>query len=709
VDRRYLIGRVAQAAFTVWAVVSLAFVLIRFLPGSPRTFLAAMAVGSGPGSPAVDTALEGSAYDPGTSILAQYVTYVSALLQGDFGQSLLNQEPVLDVILRTLPWTLFLIAVALPLTFALGISLGALMAYWEGTRFDVLTSIGATVLNAVPYYVAAILMLWPLGYLLGWFPTRGTHPPGTEPGLSVEFLLGALHHATLPILSLVITGFGFIALSMRANSVQVLGEGYVRVANLRGLADRTIAMQYVGRNAVLPLYTAFLIAIGFALGGTVVLEQIFQYRGLGLTFFRAVVSNDYPLMMAAFILITTLVVLGLLVADLTYGLIDPRAAADAGEGSGADVPVVYRLRAMALGVVAVPGRVVRRLRGGDRGGPSDDAGPAGAPEGGAGDAAFHTTADVMLTRRERFRRWADEYLLAPARIMWGDPKARLGLVLLGIYLFMGTIGPRLVPRPQHNQGPDLVGPFQSLAHPLGTDGFGQDMLSLMVHGTPEILAMVTAGAVFATTIATAVGLLAGYAGGLLDRGLTLLSDIALTIPGLPLVIVLVAVFEPTSPWAIGVLVVINAWGGIARQIRSQVLVVREEPYVEVSGIMSLSTPTILGRDVLPNVAPYVLINAVNVARQVIIAAVALYFLGILSVSDSNWGLVLDQAHSSVAIASVDVVHWLMVPMLTIVLFILGLILVAQSLDRVFNPRVRTRHATHAAEETTDGVAAAGGD
>jgi ABC-type dipeptide/oligopeptide/nickel transport system permease component len=705
VNRRYIIGRVGQAAFTLWAVVTLSFGLIRFLPGSPRTYLAAMSIGRNPGSVASSARLEEVQADPGTGLLEQYVSYLVSLAQGDFGQSLHYQEPVLDVILRTLPWTLFIVAVALPVMFALGIALGAVMAYWEGTRFDVLTSIGATLLTAIPYYVLAILMLWPLGYLWGLFPIRGHLPDGVEPGLNLAFAVGALHHAALPIISLVLTGFGFIALSMRANSIQVLGEGYVRVANLRGLADRRIALRYVGRNAILPLYTGFLIAIGFTLGGTVVLEQIFQYHGLGLALVTAVNANDYPLMMATFILITGIVVLALLVADFTYGLIDPRASVDDRPG-GAGVPVRDRLRGWVQGAVSLPRRSARRVRrlvttGFGASATSD------SPE--AGDTPFAVTADVTRSRRERFRRWADEYLLAPARIVWGDAKARLGLVLLLVYGLMGTVGPSVVAPPSDGQGESLVGPLQTAAHPLGTDLFGQDLLSLMVHGTPEILKMIIAGALFATTLATIIGLLSGYAGGNIDRMLTLASDVALTIPGLPLVIVLVAVVEPESAWVVGILLVINAWGGIARQIRSQVLVVREESYVEASGVMSLSTPTILSRDLLPSIAPYVLINAVNVARQVIVASVALYFLGILSVSNSNWGIVLDEAYSNAAIAAPRAYHWIAVPMVTIVLFILGLILVSQSLDRVFNPRVRTRHATHQDDEAPETVAAAGGD
>jgi ABC-type dipeptide/oligopeptide/nickel transport system permease subunit len=560
------------------------------------------------------------------------------------------------------------------------------MAYWEGTRFDVAFSVGATLLNAVPYYVAAILMLWPLGYLWGLFPTRGTHPQGVDPGFTVDFLLGALHHAALPIISVVITGFGFIALSMRANSVQVLGEGYVRVANLRGLADRTIALQYVGRNAVLPLYTGFMIAIGFALGGTVVLEQIFQYRGLGLTFFRAVVSNDYPLMMAAFILLTTLVVVGLLVADLTYGLIDPRAAVDRGAGGGASVPVGTRIRGALRGLVSTPRRMLLRLLGGGR---SKGAERGDEPAGAGTGTPFSVTADVRLSRRERFSRWADEYLIAPARIMWSDVRARFGLVILGVYLLMGTVGPRIVAPPKHDQGPDLVGPFQTIAHPLGTDRFGRDVLSRVLYGARISLGIGFVAVLIAITLGTVLGAGSGYLGGWADTVTMRSVDLLLSFPRLVLLITVVALFEPSIA-LVTVVLGLTGWMGTSRVVRGEVLSVREQPYVEAARALGYSDGRILFRHVLPNALGPVIVAATLGVGNTILAEAALSFLGLgVQPPTASWGNMVAAGRDVMLEA-----WWItLFPGLAIVLTVMSFNLVGDGLRDAMDPR-------HAAEGVT---------
>ncbi len=111
---------------------------------------------------------------------------------------------------------------------------------------------------------------------------------------------------------------------MRGNSIQVLGEDYVRVARLRGLPDRRIALRYVGRNAVLPLYTSLLISIGFMFGGSIILEILFQYRGIGFEMNEGIIYRDMPLMMGTFLVITFGVVIALWIGDATYGKLDPR-------------------------------------------------------------------------------------------------------------------------------------------------------------------------------------------------------------------------------------------------------------------------------------------------------------------------------------------------------------------------------------------------
>ena len=707
-NRDYVLRRVGQGVLTVWAVITITFGMIRLLPGDPRTFLMAMSAGRG-ADVDPEQLIDETAYDPGATILEQYVAYLGNLARGDLGMSTFFDEPVAGILVEALPWTIFIVALALPLTFAIGIVLGAVMAYEEGSRFDVVASSVATFLNSVPYYLAAVVMVYFLGYQSGLFPNRRRYPAGVDPGLSVDFVAGAFYHAALPVLSIVITAFGFRALAMRGNSIQVLGEDYVRVADLRGLPDRRIALQYVGRNAVLPVYTEFMIAIGVVMGSTVLLEEIFQYEGLGYFFFRAIGARDYPLMMGAFLVISITVVLGLLVADLTYGFIDPRAATG---GSGEDEPSLReQLGALALWARRVPARLRwwarRRFSGHDR--------AAATPATTGGDTAFEVTADVDVSRRERYRRLVDEYVLAPGRIIWSDRRARVGAAIILLYVLVGTVGSRLVPEPGTGDNPQLVGAFRTLEYPFGTNIQGVDLLAQTIHSTGPMLEMIAAGAVASTIVATAAGLLAGYSGGWVDRVIMLCADIILSIPGLPLVMVLAVIFEPTRPWAVGLMLTVNLWGGTARQIRSQVLAIRDESYVEASDIMSLGKPTILVKDILPNIMPFVFVRGVNMARQVIVLSVALYFLGVLPIDQFNWGVMLQDAYNNGALYTPAAVHWLMVPTLTIVVFIYGLILFAQGTDRVFNPQVRARHAEtldedeFEAESEPQSTIATGGD
>lgn len=118
---------------------------------------------------------------------------------------------------------------------------------------------------------------------------------------------------------------------MRGNSVRVMGEDYVRVAELRGLKSRWIALSYVARNAILPMYTNFLISIGFMFGGAIILEEIFGYYGVGYYMIRSINARDYPLMMGCFLVITIAVVIAIYIGDLTYGKLDPRAGGDTNE------------------------------------------------------------------------------------------------------------------------------------------------------------------------------------------------------------------------------------------------------------------------------------------------------------------------------------------------------------------------------------------
>lgn len=327
----WYLKRVLQVVFTVFLVVTFTFVLIRLMPGGPMEAMRAQLMEQHQGSLTtedmrrINRLVEARVnINPDAPLYEQYFNYVTSIMTGDLGTSTWHQDPVFGLIVERLPWTVFLMGVSITLSFTLGITFGAIMAYTEGSRLDVSLSSYATFMTSVPYYVVALLIVYLAAYQAGWFPIQGRMSPDTTPGFTVPFFLGVMHHAALPVFSVVITGMGGRALGMRGNSVRVMGEDFVRVAQLRGLKPMKIAVQYVGRNAILPMYTTLMIRVGFMFGGAIILEQIFSYRGVGLLMFQSIGNRDLPLMMGCFLLITVTVVTAIFVADLTYGKLDPR-------------------------------------------------------------------------------------------------------------------------------------------------------------------------------------------------------------------------------------------------------------------------------------------------------------------------------------------------------------------------------------------------
>lgn len=297
------------------------------------------------------------------------------------------------------------------------------------------------------------------------------------------------------------------------------------------------------------------------------------------------------------------------------------------------------------------------------------------------------------SRQERFRKWFFEYVVVTMRIAWSDMRARIGIGIILFFIAVGIVGPLLVEKPELGQYPYFIGPFQSWQFPLGTTGFGQNIGAQLVHATPAMLKMAFSGAVLATSLAVVIGTLAGYKGGKVDTVLMSLTDIVLTMPGIPLIIIIAAFYPPRDPFVVGFLLAIDNWPGLARKLRSQVLTLREESYVEASRTMGFNSPEILRRDIVPQLMPYITINASGAARGVIFESVGLYYLGVLPFTTFNWGVMMQNAQGQGAVVNWQLAgHWLWWPMLTLLLLSIGLILFSQGMDRVFNPRLRARHA-----------------
>jgi len=314
------------------------------------------------------------------------------------------------------------------------------------------------------------------------------------------------------------------------------------------------------------------------------------------------------------------------------------------------------------------------------------------------------TSEYSLSRRERLFRIVDAYVLTPLRITWSDWRMRIGISVLVFYALMGTVGLSIVPKPVTNEHPLYQAPLQSMQYPLGTDGLGQSMFENIVWATPAMLKMVIAGAVVASGTGAVIGAVAGYKGGAVDSLLMFVTDIMLTMPGLPLIIVLATIVPLQDPFVVGIILAIDNWPGLARNLRSQVLTIREESYVEAARAMDQNTLRILQRDVVPQVMPYILINAAGAARGVIFESVGLYFLGLLPFTTFNWGVMMNLAYQQggAVVNPARAGHWLLFPALALIGLSFGLILVSQGLDRVFNPRLRARHAkTKGGDEASD--------
>ena len=336
-----------------------------------------------------------------------------------------------------------------------------------------------------------------------------------------------------------------------------------------------------------------------------------------------------------------------------------------------------------------------------------DSGDAARKRTDGGRVRHRDIADVLdiddtgttVSRRDSIYEVFDVWVATPARLVWEDTRARVGAFIILLYLFMGTIATKLIAKPSPYQGERLTPPLVNMEFPLGTTGMGQDLLAQVIHSTPAMLQMILAGAVFATGVATIVGTLAGYKGGFIDRVLSTATDIMMTIPGLPFLIVLSVALEPQHPVTVGIILSINAWAGLARAIRSEVLSLRENDYVEASRTMGISTPSIIVKDIIPNLMPYIMVNFMNAARNVIFGSVGLYFLGVLPFTTLNWGVMLNFAYKNTStMYNLSNAHWLLIPLFTIILLSYGLILFAQGCDHLFNPRVRARHAKTVSDE-----------
>lgn len=607
--------------------------------------------------------------------LDSYWEYVNQLAALDLGYSAAWDGPVKIAVLETAPWTFLLAFSATVIALSTGIVLGLLMAFYEGSVVDGLLSTATILLRSTPAFTLALLSLMFLFYRWGIFTkSRGLWAIGTTPGINWAFAIGVAEHAALPVFVLAAANILGV-LTMRSSAVRILGQQYVRAARIRGLRPSRVAFSYVGKNALPPAYTQFLVSFAELLGATVIIEYIFSYPGLGFYLLEGG-GGDPMLFTTAVVIFALVAVLGVLLADLTYGLIDPRAYESAETSRGP----LRTLRAWAS--------ALRRRVTGSRDRPEDVTAHLSDAE---------VSHDVDTSLRGTIQRGVGR-VVAPLRIAVSDVRGKVGATILAAYALLAIFGPMFTDYPEWNDGKRLLQPFENPAFPLGTNHMGQGLLELMVEGMRPTFEIIVPGAILVAVLATAVGLIAGYVGGVVDRILMAVSDLVIALPGLIVVIALSGMLGMRDPVNAGLLLGVTYWGAGAREIRSQVLTLRNATHVEAARALGLSTPRILVREILPTIYPYGLMKLVDGLRYVTVCIMTLYYLGFYGrglnspmARDVNWGVIFFRAeYEGLALFNPDAQFWLFIPITALVLFLLGTLLLSQGFDRAANARLRTQ-------------------
>ncbi|WP_034264666.1 ABC transporter permease [Actinospica robiniae] len=321
---RYVGRKLGFYLVAAWVAVTVNFFLPRLIPGDPVAVIISRQTQSGTVPPGEADALR-KLLGLGTgSLLSQYGQYLDQLVHFNFGLSITEfPTPVADVVRPAIAWTLVLVGLATIISFCLGIGLGALAGWKRGTRVDALVP-STTLFTAMPYFWLALLLVYLFSEKWNVLPAQQGYDPALDIGWNSQFLGSALQHSILPALTLVIASIGGWLLGMRNMTVATLSEDFVVAAEARGLSPVRVMTRYAARNAVLPSISGFAVSIGFVISGQIVMEQVFNYPGLGNLLFLAVNNEDYPLMQAIFLTISFAVLGSNLLVDLLYGLIDPR-------------------------------------------------------------------------------------------------------------------------------------------------------------------------------------------------------------------------------------------------------------------------------------------------------------------------------------------------------------------------------------------------
>jgi len=316
----FLVGKFTQYALVLFIGITLNFALPRAMPGNPLIMLAGEEVMRLSPQQRQELLAEFGLDQP---VPIQYVLYLQKLVQGDLGYSYLKRRPIAEMIAERLPWTLLLTGTSLVLSTVIGVALGALAAWKRGGRRD-LGLLGLLLfLDSLPSFWVGMMLIALFAVRVPLFPAFGAVTPWAKL-TGWDYIVDVARHLVLPVVTLTIVSVPNIFLTTRYAMLSVLGQDFITVARAKGVKEQWVLFRHALRNALLPVATVFTLGLGFAFGGATVIETVFSYPGIGRLIFEAMSGRDYPVVQAAFLMITITVIAANILADLLYPLLDPR-------------------------------------------------------------------------------------------------------------------------------------------------------------------------------------------------------------------------------------------------------------------------------------------------------------------------------------------------------------------------------------------------
>ena len=328
-NRLSLIGKkLFQYFLVLFVAITINFGLPRLAPGDPLMYFFDEATLQELTADQKQAVLESVGL--GGTVWEQYTNYIKGIFTLDFGTSIKYAQPVTEIIADKLGWTITLILPALILSTLIGVIIGAYSAWNRGKGRDITLLTTMLTFQAIPGFWMGMLFIAVFAVQLGLFPTYGAVSI-VQDGTTWGYIKDVAWHLVLPIATLSIATVGSNYLLTRSSMLESLGQDYMTMAEAKGVTKKTLIFNHGLRNALLPIYTQFTLALGSLIGGSVIVETVFSYPGIGSLLYESVTARDFPMMQGVFLMITFGVIVANVFADLTYPLIDPRAKSGVGK------------------------------------------------------------------------------------------------------------------------------------------------------------------------------------------------------------------------------------------------------------------------------------------------------------------------------------------------------------------------------------------